>query len=453
MKACYSAEAFVAKGFRRRGFFPHQAIALRKAYPDTFVQLQKRGVPTAQAARLKTWQINLYSPWVEDFPPELFTDSTVNWHNQQFGRPGLIACAGLFIDEDSLFVSLLQSDLCQQIGRHSGLKTLCAARLNNRFRYWYEILYNAILDFAVDLGLKRIYSPTARQIVGTTAKPIDPALFFQIYDSHQSRYQARLERVGNAEYWGVEVADNAHRIVRLERELSAIKLQPPPRVICLFHDIEENVDSAVDPQESHAALLQMLEIERVQGVKTTYNVLGQLFAHDAPLIAEHPGHSIAFHTYNHRLDAMDQLPLVRGVDLQVKGYRTARSVITDELSDYSLGFYNFEWLMSSEYSFGFDLPKIENGIVKIPVHLDDHPLSIGRLNYEQWISRLMTTTDARRFVSVGLHDCYSSFWIEKYAELLDQLQKVGELWTCDQIINQAYLTDAVAATADRHDGC
>src|ERR1700720_2924385 len=98
MKTCYSAEPFVAKGFRRRIFFPHQAIALRKAYPDTFAQLEKRGVPAAQATRLEVWQLNLYSTWVDDLPFALFTDPMVNWHKQQFGRMGLIACAGLFID-------------------------------------------------------------------------------------------------------------------------------------------------------------------------------------------------------------------------------------------------------------------------------------------------------------------------------------------------------------------
>jgi len=74
-------------------------------------------------------------------------------------------------------------------------------------------------------------------------------------------------------------------------------------------------------------------------------------------------------------------------------------------------------------------------------------MSIGQLNYEEWIGCLMTMTDRRSFVSVGLHDCYSSFWIEKYSELLGRLKEVGELWTCDQIVNQVYLADALTAAA------
>lgn len=448
MKTCYTAEPFVAKGFRGRVFFPHEAIALRKAYPDTFVQLKRRGVPAEHAARLNVRQINLYSPWIEDFLPELFTDPVVNWHNQQFGRPGLIASAGLFIDEGSLYVSLLQSDLCQQIARNRRLKEICASRLNNRFRYWYEILYNAILDFAGDLGLQRVYSPTAEQIVKTTVKPIDPALFSQVYDFCQNRYEVRRELVGSAEYWCLDVARNADRIVRLERGSSAAAPQPPPLVICVFHDIEENVDSEVNPQECDAALHRMLDVEREHGVRTTYNVLGQLFARKVPLITKHVGHSIAFHTYNHRLDSLDQLPQVREVDLQVKGYRTARSVITEELTDYAVSFHNFEWLMSSASSYGFDLPRLENGIIKIPAHLDDYPLSTRELDYGRWTNRVMTMAEERSFVSIGLHDCYSKFWIERYSELLDYLKRIGELWTCDQITNQVYLMDASSAVTE-----
>jgi len=191
-------------------------------------------------------------------------------------------------------------------------------------------------------------------------------------------------------------------------------------------------------------------VEREHGVKTTYNILGQLFARRAPLITQHADHSIAFHTYNHRLDSLDQLQQVRGVDLQVKGYRTARSVITEELTDYALNFHNFEWLMSSASSFGFDLPKLENGIVKIPAHLDDFLLSSGELDYGRWTNRLMTMAQGQRFVSLGLHDCYSRFWIERYSELLDRLKNVGELWSCDQITNQVYFMDASTAAAEMH---
>ena len=101
--------------------------------------------------------------------------------------------------------------------------------------------------------------------------------------------------------------------------------------------------------------------------------------------------------------------------------------------------------MSSARSFGFDLPRLENGIVKIPAHLDDYPLFTGELDYGRWMNRVMTMTEQRGFFSVGLHDCYSKFWIDRYSELLDRLKRVGELWTCDQITNQVYLMDTSRA--------
>jgi hypothetical protein len=109
--------------------------------------------------------------------------------------------------------------------------------------------------------------------------------------------------------------------------------------------------------------------------------------------------------------------------------------------------------MSSACSFGFDLPKLENGIVKIPAHLDDYLMSSGELNYEEWMNRLMTTAEEKRFVSLGLHDCYSRFWIDRYSGLLDRLKKVGELWTCDQITNQVYLMDASTTAAEVRPTC
>jgi hypothetical protein len=370
MKACYDAEPFVAKGFRPREFFPHEVTALRKAYPDTLLQLTRRAVKPAKIAAGSLWQINLYSTKIEDFPAELFRDSTINWHQQQFGRAGLVAAAGLFIDQRNAYVSLLQSDLCQQIFRHPRLKQICASRINNRFRYWYKMLFNAVLEFALTHDLDQVFSPTAAQITGTTRKAIDGALFGEIYDSPSTRYHAQREKIGPSEYWKVPIAENSDRIVMLEDQVAATH-QKPPRIICIYHDIEENVDTYVSVRECQAALTQMLEVERLHQVNATYNILGTIFLRAAPMVAASGNHSIAFHTYNHRLRQTDQLKRIREVDLQVKGYRTARSIITSELSDHSLGLYNFEWLMSSARSFDFDLPRVEHGIVKIPAHIDD----------------------------------------------------------------------------------
>ena len=437
LKSGNTLEHFVAKGFRSREFFPHQTIATKKAYPDSVLQLQMRGVPAEEINAGSFWQLNLYSSLIDDLPEGLFRSKAVNWHQQQLGRPGLIAAAGLFVRGNRAQVSLLQSDLCQQIFREPELRRLCAARLNNRFRYWYEMLFNAVLDFAIDKRLLFVESPTSTQILGTTRKTVNGDLFRQIYDWPAERYGVTKQRAHRFESWLIDVGANEQKVVRLEQETFCIDM--PERIICVYHDIEENVDTPVSSSECDESLASTLEIEKQLQVRSTYNVLGTLFRRKSPLIAAHDSHSIAFHTYDHNLNAMDQLPKTREIDLQLKGYRTAKSVITHELSDYSLKFHNFEWLMSSAASFGFETPRLDNGIVKIPAHLDDYSLYRGDETYSQWRNRLFDLIRERRFVAVGFHDCYARFWSGGYAVLLQELKEFGEMWTCDEVLHHTYL--------------
>src|SRR5271156_902818 len=157
MKRGSDASLFTARGLRPREFFPHEVTRLRKQYPDTILKLERRGFSPERIAAGRCYQINVYSPRIEDFPVQLFRDRAINWHAQQFGQDGLIAAAGLFVEAGAAYVTLLQSDLCQQIFRSEELKRECASRLNNRFRYWYKLLLNAILDFAADLALDIVY--------------------------------------------------------------------------------------------------------------------------------------------------------------------------------------------------------------------------------------------------------------------------------------------------------
>ena len=235
MKVARDASEFVRRGFRAREFFPHEVVWLPKPYPDTFLQLERRGVTRARAVAGACVQINVYSSRLDGLPEALFTDRAVNWHGQQYGKKGLIAAAGLFVEGRSAFVTLLQSDLCQQIHRSPELKRAASARLNNRFRYWYLIVMNAILDFACDRDLERVYSPTAAHIVATTRKPVVRDLFEQIYDAAGARYDCRRETVDGAEYWAVAPARNAARVVRLPEaagegvERPATPRRPPAR--------------------------------------------------------------------------------------------------------------------------------------------------------------------------------------------------------------------------------
>src|SRR5579871_2164388 len=317
-----SVAQFTTKGFLEREAFSHRAVAIAKQYPDTFLLLERRGIPRTELMAGRFYQINLYSDHLSGLPPELFADRAVNWHNQQLGERGLIAAAGLYLQENSLIITVMQSDLCQQLYRHAELKRTCETQVDKRFGGWHRILFNAILDFAVECGAASVSCPTAASIVGYTLQPVRPDLcrddpvVDRIYDSPARHYHChRVTRAG-AEYWEVPLADNADRIVRLT-PVSPLQPGEGRPLICVFHDIEENVDTDIPASECQSHLTTMLRIEKSLGVRATYSILGNLLERKRDEIwSSDQGHSLAFHSFNHDLTDDSQLERCRRVDLQ-----------------------------------------------------------------------------------------------------------------------------------------
>src|SRR5215207_6853716 len=93
------AEEWVAKGHRRRHFFPHRFHVLPKCGPDGFKLTASMTGHDDPAAML---EIVLYADGalLDDFPADLFFDDDVVWHQQQFGIPGQVATADLLLDGD-----------------------------------------------------------------------------------------------------------------------------------------------------------------------------------------------------------------------------------------------------------------------------------------------------------------------------------------------------------------
>jgi hypothetical protein len=215
----------------------------------------------------------------------------------------------------------------------------------------------------------------------------------------------------------------------------------------LFHDIEENVDASVSATECADNLRQMLAIEKQFGVVGTYDVLGTLLERKrTEILASNPQHSIGFHSFDHRLKDLNQLRQCREIDLSVKGYRPPRSELTAELTDYNLTRLNFEWLACSAHCLGFDVCELENGLVKIPVAVDDYPLFTGAVGYDQWECELLTMASQKAFFAFGLHDCYAHHWLQHYPGLLDKLAAIGDFITADILCDRMFLPGAGAAT-------
>ena len=299
---------------------------------------------------------------------------------------GLIAAAGLWLRGNTATITTFQSDLCQQLYRHSRLRNTCKTQVETHFKYWYAILFNAVLDYCAVTGVSVLYSPTGEQIVRNTIKPIRPDLFLRIYNYPERHYGATESRAATpniGRYRSAQTLHASYGCGRRRRLQGPITRRRPQ--ICIFHDIEENVDTDVSAAVCVDNLGRMLAIEKDTGVDATYNVLGSLLGRTRSAIcASNPRHSIAFHSFNHRIDELTQLQRCCEVDLRVRGYRPPRSRITPELNDYNLTLFNFEWLASSASSLGFNEFKLENDFIKIPIDLDDYPLFTGEVAYEDW---------------------------------------------------------------------
>ena len=432
------AEAFLNKGFPVREYFPHRAAIVRKQYPDTYLLMESRGMTVADLSDSTFLQLNLYSDHIGGFPDELFTSPSLNWHQQQLGEKGLIAAACLCIQGSTLLVCIMQSDICQQLYRHPDLKRRCKAQLQSRFGAWHKILFNAILDLAIQTGIDVVCSPTAEWVVTTTKKQIDPALFTRIYNFPGEFYVSRRITRGPAEYWEIPVAANADRVVRLS-PWSVPEPDSGP-LIAIFHDTEENVDTAISADECRRNLTRMLAIEKEHDVRATYDIVGKLFRSKRSEITASGPHALAFHSWDHDLNNHSQLPCCRRVDLQVRGYRPPQSRMTPELTDYALSYHNFEWIACGRPGFEKRCCDLKNGIVRIPIFTDDYPLAIGKVDYTEWRGRLLADAAGAPLFSFGLHDCYAGHWLDGYAELLETLAGLGRFVTADELSDMTFRT-------------
>jgi hypothetical protein len=300
------------------------------------------------------------------------------------------------------------------------------------------MLLNAILDFSLDGGVRTVYVPTAASIVAAIRKRVVPDLFTRVYDAPARHYSCPRVTQNGVEYWALSLSENADRVVRLvPASPKCADLRTP--LICVFHDIEEDVDTAISAVECRRYLTRMLETEKDRGVPATYTVLGRLLTQKRDEIwTSNPRHSIGFHSFDHDLADLSQLTRCREVDLQLRGYRPARSIITPELTDYRLSYLNFEWFASSERSLGSMCCSLQNGIVKIPIATDDYPIHAGRTTYHHWESRLLDLTRERNLVAFGLHDCYAPAWLDAYGDLLDRLGAIGRFVTADAICDRVF---------------
>lgn len=427
----------LSKAYHLRHFFPHRFYYLPKCGPDGFKLAQWMCGTSDPSA---CWEIVLYAapPLIDEFPPDLFFDDDLVWHQQQFGRSGQVASIDLVVQGTDLYTMAHVSDVVQRIARRPQHRT----RIEKRFRGWHHMLLNAVGNFALEHRLSRVYSPTsAFALLHTDRKrTVQPALFERIYDADIHVRFPQVQRAGS--WWVVDAKDIAGGVLVAEKGMETI---PEEKTICICHDIERGLGHVgIDPDfvpiaeaSSPNSLDEMLALERAAHVRATYNVVGILLNEVRPRI-EADGHCVAFHSYDHQIDAaggtpVPQLRKCRSVDYRIKGYRAPRSVLTDELTEANLCASNFEWLASSASSLGMRRPEMRNRIVRVPILFDDFPLFRGRMSYAEWERAALEQIEANHFVAFGLHDCYAPHWLPHYRDLLRRVGGLGTLRTVDAV--------------------
>lgn len=434
------AEEFLAAGYRRRDFFPHRIYHLPKCGPDGFRLAQwmcDLDDPSAM------WELVLYADAeiLGEFPEELFFDDELIWHQQQFGRAGQVASASIVLAGDTVHSITHVSDLVQRISRRREYKT----RVEKVFHGWNHMLLNAVLNFALERGAKRLRLASAALASRHTdrSRSTDFTIFERIYDrTPSSVFTPRA----HGEWWNLELAEVAARIVKPESRTCTTSTR---RTISICHDTErglghENVDPEFARQAERRApadLAAMRDTEAGLGVLSTYCVVGSLMGELRDEL-ETDGHCLGFHSFDHRLDGPDQLLRCRKVDYRLKGYRPPNSVITRELTDRNLLFHNFEWLASAPRSLGVTRPELRAGVVRLPIRLDDFEMHERGMSYDEWERRALRTVSENQFTAIGLHDCYASHWLPHYGTFLERLAELGDLRTMDQVAAEVTLASA-----------
>ncbi len=433
-------EEFYSKGFKKRHFFPHKIFYLPKPGPDGYKIASKifGKVNPADMIEVVIYAVN---PVLDEFPEGLFFDDDLVWHQQQYGMKGHIALASNWICDGNLFSLIHFSDIYQRISRRREYKT----RIENRFKGWPVMLLNSILNFALEKQLENVFTPTSELALEHTDKKknIKKDLFERIYDLSVNRYY-KAEKTGG--WWKININDNREKIVIPEKKQEALKKE---KTICLAHDFERGFGHiGVDSELVEAAnknyklyLTEMLYIEKDFNLPVTYNIVGCMLNEVMEQISS-DGHCIAFHSFDHNLNN-PQLYKCKEVDYRIKGYRTPQSKITSELTIDNLLFNNFEWLASSVYSLKITQPKLEKGIVNIPIMFDDYSMYKDKVSYQDWENKAIQVIKENDFVAFCLHDCYAQYWLPHYKNFLNKIRSMGKFKTLNQVSEEEILSGSL----------
>ncbi|MCA9775645.1 MAG: hypothetical protein KC800_02980, partial [Candidatus Eremiobacteraeota bacterium] len=443
-------------GLAQRYTFSHRLHLLPKAGPDAMKLAHRLGLSTRPERAMQL--LLVVGPEMEkSVPQNVWYDADIHWHRLHLGRAGVVASASLFVKGDTLYSLTYVSDLTARITHRRDSKT----RVDKLFKGWPQMLVNGVLNVARELGCRRLRSLTSDAVMNLSdpAREVDGRLFQRVYDQSLSRYRKR--RVSH--YWELSLEENRDWVVPATIRTQFNQTQDT--TVCLLFDVEEDwghrdlePDPSITAERSCHALRSALEILSDLEVKATFNVVGKLLERKRRPI-EQDGHSLAFHSYDHRLEDFvpfrrtrrlraglppycEQLDGCQNVDYQIRGYRPPCSRL-EGLDSTTLLFYNTEWLASAAGSLGSDIPFVNQGVARIPILMDDYELYKGEVSAEQWEENLLREVRTRRFVAFSLHDCYGSHWLPGFRLLIEKLKQEATFRTADEVADNLFWSAAL----------
>jgi peptidoglycan/xylan/chitin deacetylase (PgdA/CDA1 family) len=197
------------------------------------------------------------------------------------------------------------------------------------------------------------------------------------------------------------------------------------RSLTLYHDVEQDIDSAADPEECRRVLRELLALEARYEVPATYNVVGRLFGDQPDLIGwiTDAGQEIAFHSYNHQPDWQpafyaEEVALCREVSPEPNGYRSPRSE-WDERTLASAWDNGFLWNAESDAAGSPYF--IHSGLVRLPIAGDDWPLHTGAVTSEGWVEGFRRLLGNGGYFGFGSHDCVAGMAPQARLETWEQV--------------------------------
>jgi SAM-dependent methyltransferase/peptidoglycan/xylan/chitin deacetylase (PgdA/CDA1 family) len=180
------------------------------------------------------------------------------------------------------------------------------------------------------------------------------------------------------------------------------------RSLTLYHDIEQDIDSAADAEECRRVVREFLALEARYEVPVTYNVVGKLFCEQPDLIGwiADAGKELAFHSYHHQSDWQpafyaDEVARCRSVSAEPKGYRSPRSE-WDERTLASAWDNGFLW--NAELDAPGSPYFIHAGLVRLPIADDDWPLHTGAVTSDGWVEGFGGRLGDDGYFGFGSHD-------------------------------------------------